>query len=74
MRTLTDSERVARAYATLNLSPDVSADAALRQYRRLAKQWHPDLYANDPAGQLDASRRMRQINAAFAVILSLIHI
>ena len=68
MRILTDSERVARAYATLDLPPGVPADAALRQYRRLAKQWHPDLWANDPAGQLDASRRMRQINAAFAVI------
>ena len=68
MRTLTASERIERAYVTLELRPGVLPDEALQQYRRLVKRWHPDLYANDPQGQAEASRRMRQINAAFAVI------
>lgn len=68
MRTLTRSERLERAYATLELRPGISAKAALQQYRRLVKRWHPDLYANDPQGQADASQRMRQINEAFAAI------
>lgn len=68
MRTLTTSERIERAYATLELRPGIAAKAALRQYRRLVKRWHPDLYANDPQGQAEASLRMQQINEAFAAI------
>ena len=65
---LTPAEQLARAYATLNLPPDSSASEALRQYRRLAKRWHPDRHAGDPQAEAEASRRMRQINMAFAVV------
>lgn len=66
MRELADL--VARAYATLGLQPDCSRREATRQYKRLAKRWHPDQYANDPQGQAEASRQMRAINVAFATI------
>ena len=59
---------VGRAYATLGLQPDCSRREATRQYKRLAKRWHPDQYANDPQGQAEASRQMRAINTAFAII------
>jgi len=68
MRRLTDSERLAWAYATLELAPSAPSKDVVRQYRRLAKRWHPDRYANDPQAEADASQRMRLINGAFEVI------
>ena len=65
---LTPSEQLASAYATLDLPPDSSPDETLRQYRRLAKRWHPDRYAGDPLAEAEASQRMRQINMAFALV------
>jgi len=50
----------------------VSAERAQEEYRRLVRRWHPDRYAADPQGQAEASLRMRQINAAFAVIRPLL--
>jgi DnaJ-class molecular chaperone len=68
MMRLTPSEQLARAFATLDLPPDSSAGDAHRQYRRLAKRWHPDRHAGDPAAEAEASQRMRQINMAFALV------
>src|SRR3954468_11954940 len=59
---------LARAYATLGLSPGCSQREAARQYKRLARRWHPDQYANDPQGQAEAAQRMREINRAFALL------
>jgi hypothetical protein len=56
------------AYAVLELSPPVSAADLKRQYRALAKRWHPDRHAADPALQAQASERMRAINDAFRVV------
>jgi preprotein translocase subunit Sec63 len=68
MRIQTPSERLTRAYATLELPPDASPREAVRQYKRLVKRWHPDRYATDPQRQAEASQRMREINAAFEVV------
>lgn len=68
MRVPTASENLARAYAALGLAPDSSPRETLRQYKRLVKRWHPDRHARDPQGHAEASQRMRDINAAFAVI------
>jgi DnaJ domain len=57
-----------RAYATLGLQPGCSPREAARQYKRLAKRWHPDQYGNDPQGQAEAAQRMREINRAFALV------
>ena len=59
---------LARAYATLELSPGCSQRDATRQYKRLVKRWHPDRYAHDPQGQAEAALRLREINRAFALI------
>jgi curved DNA-binding protein CbpA len=59
---------LARAYATLGLPRGCSQREAARQYRRLARRWHPDQYANDPQGQAEAAQRMREINRAFALV------
>jgi hypothetical protein len=59
---------LAHAYATLGLQRGCSRRHAARQYKRLAKRWHPDQYANDPHGQAEAAQRMREINRAFALV------
>ena len=57
-----------RAYAVLELSPPVSASLLKRQYRKLAKQWHPDRYSTDPIGRAEAARQMREVNDAYRMV------
>ena len=59
---------VARAYATVGLRPGATARELKQQYKRLVRQWHPDRWTNDPAGQMEAAGRMRVINDAYAVL------
>ena len=51
-------------YKVLGVSPDASDDEIKRAYRRLAKQYHPDLNPGDA----EAARKMQQINAAYEQI------
>ena len=51
-------------YSVLGVSPGSSEDEIKSAYRRLAKQYHPDLHPNDP----NAAARMNEINAAYEQI------
>jgi len=53
-------------YRALGVAPDARPEAIRRHYRRLAACCHPDLCA--PAGRAAAERRMKAINAAYAVL------
>ncbi len=53
------------AYSVLGLSPGASADEVAAAYRRLAKEWHPDVHGTE-AGV----RRMVAINAAYEELRS----
>jgi len=48
-------------YKILGVSPDATDDEIKRAYRKLAKQYHPDLHPGDA----EAARKMQQINDAY---------
>lgn len=51
-------------YKILGISPDASDEEIKRAYRRLAKQYHPDLNPGDPV----AAKKMQQVNEAYEQI------
>jgi molecular chaperone DnaJ len=51
-------------YAVLGVSPSATADEIKKQYRRLAKQYHPDANQNDPK----AADRFKEISEANNVL------
>jgi molecular chaperone DnaJ len=48
-------------YKVLGVTPDTPPDEIKKAYRRLAKQYHPDLHPGDE----ECARRMNEINAAY---------
>jgi hypothetical protein len=50
-------------HAVLGVQPGASPDEIAAAYRRLAKEWHPDV-----AGAAAAVARMAEINAAYAAL------
>ena len=51
-------------YKVLGVSPDASDEEIKRAYRRLAKQYHPDLNPGDAV----AAKKMQEVNAAYEQI------
>lgn len=51
-------------YAVLGVSSTASADEIKKQYRRLAKQYHPDANPNDPK----AADRFKEISEAYNIV------
>src|SRR5688500_12563881 len=51
-------------HTVLGLDPGATPEEAAARYRRLAKQWHPDV-----AGE-EGARRMAEINAAYDLLRS----
>ncbi len=56
------------AFAVLGVPVTAAQDVAKARYRALAKEWHPDRFANDPVKAAQAHARMAQINGAYAAI------
>ena len=63
-------DELARAYATLGVTPWVSLSDVRKRYKTLVRQWHPDRFARDPQGQAEAALRMRAINDAFRAVVA----
>ena len=51
-------------YAVLGVSPTAEQNEIKKQYRRLAKQYHPDANKNDPK----AAERFKEISEAYNVV------
>ena len=51
-------------YKVLGVSPNASDEEIKKAYRKLAKQYHPDLNPGDPV----AAKKMQQVNAAYEKI------
>lgn len=56
----------------LGLGPTADRTDARAAFRRLAKVWHPDRFAKDPVKAKIAEEKMKQVNAAFHCLLTLL--
>ena len=54
-------------YQVLGVSPNASDDDIKKAYRKLAKKYHPDNYANSEFSDI-ANDKMQQINEAYDII------
>jgi hypothetical protein len=52
-------------YEVLGIRPDATDTEVKNAYRRLARKYHPDNYASDPAKAEEAEEKMKEINAAY---------
>ena len=58
----------ADSYAVLGLTPDAAPEEIKKTYRKLAKEYHPDVVANKGMGEdfrKIAAEKMRAVNAAY---------
>jgi hypothetical protein len=55
-------------HAVLGVEPGATPDAIKAAWRSLARRHHPDLTADDPEAVQRATRRMAEINAAYATL------
>lgn len=53
-------------YSILGVSPNASEDEIKKAYKKLAKQYHPDVTGNSP----EAEKKMQEINAAYDEIIN----
>jgi len=51
-------------YEVLGVSRDADENEIKKAYRKLAKQYHPDLHPNDK----EAEARFKEINEAYAIL------
>jgi len=62
------ADAVSRAYAILGLQRGSTRAQVKQQYKALVRKWHPDRYANDPIGRVEATDQLRRINDAFKTL------
>ncbi len=58
------NDKIDRARKALGISGQATAEEARKQYRELAKQWHPDVNPGE-----DAHARMQALNEAYALLM-----
>ncbi len=55
-------------YQLFNLKPGASTQDLKQAYKQLAKQWHPDRFANDPVNARIAEEKIKAINVAYEIL------
>src|SRR5207245_4374415 len=55
-------------YHTLRIPKEASAERVKRSYRSLVKACHPDQFPSGSEAQAEAEERIREVNAAYAVL------
>ncbi|SMC22429.1 DnaJ domain-containing protein [Desulfacinum hydrothermale DSM 13146] len=71
MASMPDSQNATeRDYHLLGLKPGAPQEAVKRAYRELAKQWHPDRFAQDtPMARAEAEERFKRLQEAYRRVL-----
>src|ERR1700746_3131829 len=55
-------------YDTLGIPQTANSERIKRSYRGLVKRFHPDLFPAGSGAQAEAGERLRQVNAAYAIL------
>lgn len=64
------STDLGKAYEVLGVKPGVSVRELKAAHRDLAKVWHPDRFVHDPGLQQKAQEKLKEINAAYELLIS----
>jgi DnaJ-class molecular chaperone len=67
-KTQSEKDKVARGYVILGLQNGATMDEVKQAYKKLVKQWHPDLFVGKLGQLQQAQEKMRQINEAYALL------
>jgi Flp pilus assembly protein TadB len=62
--------RLDDCYTLLDVRPGATAEELKRAHRDLAKVWHPDRFAGDPALRRKAEEKLKAINEAYETIVA----
>lgn len=60
--------KIHQAYRLLNVEPGDSTDIIKTEYLKLVKTYHPDKLYSNPAAQVEATERMKEINESYTLI------
>jgi hypothetical protein len=61
---------IAGYYANLELEPGAGLEAVRRAWKRLARAYHPDRFAADPARQAAATRLVQDLHHAYRELVA----
>ncbi len=61
-------EQIVNAYKTLELQNGASISEVKQAYRKLVKQWHPDLFVGKPQLLQQAQEKMWRFNEAYTIL------
>ncbi len=67
-RTTIQKDKIARGYVILGLQNGATMDEVKQAYKKLVKQWHPDLFVGKLEQLQQAQEKMRQINEAYSLL------
>jgi hypothetical protein len=67
-KTTIEKDKIARGYVILGLQNGATMDEVKQAYKKLVKQWHPDLFVGKLEQLQQAQEKMRQINEAYALL------